>query len=65
MPGRIVADPRQHDVDYGEILNQIDAALNHVTTQRTEAGVRLQLIDNQDNNHQDALINIRKRSFKY
>lgn len=58
--GQSVADPRQHDIDYGEILDQLDAALNHITTQRTEAGVRLQLIDNQDNNHQDALINIEK-----
>lgn len=56
--GQSPANPIQHDVEYGEILDQINAALNHVVTQRTEAGVRLQLIENQDNNHQDALLNL-------
>lgn len=58
--GTSPADPIQHDVDYGEILSQIDAALNHITSQRTEAGVRMQLIDNQDNNHQDSALILEK-----
>lgn len=56
--GQSPANPVLHDVEYGEILDQIDTALNHVVTQRTEAGVRLKLIENQDNNHQDALLNL-------
>ncbi|WP_286265358.1 flagellar hook-associated protein FlgL [Thalassotalea atypica] len=46
----------QHAVDYGEILEQIDASLNHITSRRTEAGVRLQLIENQGDNHQDTVL---------
>ncbi|MFD2168126.1 flagellar hook-associated protein FlgL [Thalassotalea euphylliae] len=54
--GNNPANPLQHEVDYGEILEQIDAALNHMTSQRTEAGTRLSLIENQDNNHQDTVL---------
>ncbi|GHF80263.1 flagellar hook-associated protein FlgL [Thalassotalea marina] len=56
--GQSPANSTQHNVEYGEILDQINAALNHTVTQRTEAGVRLKLIENQDNNHQDALLNL-------
>ena len=43
-----------HNVEYGEILDQLNAALNHVTARRTEAGVNLKLIENQENTHLDA-----------
>ncbi|GLX77652.1 flagellar hook-associated protein FlgL [Thalassotalea insulae] len=43
-----------HQVDYGEILDQIEAGLNHITTQRTESGVRLKMIETQKNNHLDS-----------
>ena len=51
--GATPADPIQHGVDYGEILEQINNSLNHMTSRRTTAGVRLQLIDSQDSNHAD------------
>lgn len=54
--GASPADPIQHDVDYGEILNQIDNALNHLTTNQADAGVRLQLIDTQEANHQASTV---------
>jgi len=56
--GTSPADPVQHDVDYKEILTQLDSALNHITSRRTEAGIRLQLSENQKNNHMDAELNL-------
>jgi flagellar hook-associated protein 3 FlgL len=52
------ADPVQHEVDYAEILSQVDQALNHMTSRRSDAGVRLQLIDNQESNHLDAQLTL-------
>ena len=51
-------DPVQHGVDYAETLSQIDQALNHMTTRRSDAGIRLQLIDSQESNHADAQLNL-------
>ncbi|WP_206484832.1 flagellar hook-associated protein FlgL [Thalassotalea sp. G2M2-11] len=48
------ADPVQHGVDYGEILTQLNEGLNHITSRRTDAGIRLKLIETQENNHADA-----------
>ncbi|WP_448563691.1 flagellar hook-associated protein FlgL [Thalassotalea ganghwensis] len=50
------ADPVQHGVDYGDILTQLNEALNHITSRRTEAGVRLKLIETQDNSHAEATL---------
>ncbi len=47
------ADKTQHDVDYGDILAQLETALNHMTSRRADVGVRMQLIDNQENHHLD------------
>lgn len=44
----------EHGIEYGDVLEQIDSALNHIISRRTEAGVNLQLIDNQSNYHQDS-----------
>jgi len=52
--GASPANPAQHSVDYNELLGQLDQALNHITTRRVDAGVRLQLIENQQSNHLDA-----------
>lgn len=51
-------DPVLHAVDYAEILSQVDQALNHMTTRRSDAGIRLQLIDSQGSNHADAQLNL-------
>lgn len=56
--GASPADQVQHDVDYGEILSQLNSSLNHMTSRRTEAGVRGQLIENQENNHLDRELNL-------
>ena len=44
----------QHKVDYAEILSQLDMALNQMTSRRSDAGVRLQLVDSQTSNHLDS-----------
>lgn len=51
-------DPVQHQVDYDHILEQISTSMNHITNNRANAGIRLQLIDNQDSNHEDAKLNL-------
>ena len=51
-------NPAQHSVDYNEILGQLDQAVNHITSRRVDAGIRLNLIDVQDSNHLDAELNI-------
>lgn len=44
----------QKNVDYAEILSQIDTSLNHIISRRSDAGVRLQLVEAQKNSHLDA-----------
>ncbi len=58
--GSSPANPAQHNVDYEELLGQLDEALNHMTTGRVGAGVRLKLIDNQESNHLDSELNLAK-----
>lgn len=43
----------QRQIDYNDILNQVDNALNHIVSRQSEAGVRLQLIDSQESSHLD------------
>jgi len=52
--GASVTNEAQRQIDYNDILKQVDNALNHMISRRTEAGVRMQLIENQENNHLDA-----------
>jgi len=54
------ANPAQHSVDYDELLGQLDQALNHMTTRRVDAGVRLKLIENQESNHLDSELYLTK-----
>ena len=56
--GSTPSNPLQHEVDYAEILSQLDQGLNHMTTRRSEAGIRLQLIESQENNHLDAELSL-------
>ncbi|MDO6426441.1 flagellar hook-associated protein FlgL [Thalassotalea sp. 1_MG-2023] len=58
--GNNPADPTQHKVDYDNILSQIDSALNQVVSNQTTAGIRLQLIENQENNHLDSELYLQK-----
>lgn len=56
--GASPADPVQHNVDYGDVLTQLNQALNHITSRRTEAGVRLKLIETQDDSHAEAALSL-------
>jgi len=56
--GTSPAAPVKHGVEYAETLSQLDQALNHMTTRRSDAGIRLQLIDSQKSNHADAQLNL-------
>ena len=44
---------QQHGVDHAEILDQIDASINHLVARQAEAGVNRQLISSQQSIHQD------------
>lgn len=44
----------QHQVDFNTILNQFNNALDHISSNRAESGINLQLIERQKNNHLDA-----------
>jgi flagellar hook-associated protein 3 FlgL len=54
------ANVTQRSVDYEETLNQLDKALDHMISRRTEAGVRLQLLETQESNHLDRELNLAK-----
>lgn len=56
--GSSPANQVQHAVDYNHVLGQLDQALNHMTGNRVDAGVRLSLIDVQANNHADSELTI-------
>ena len=43
----------QHAVDYGHILSNVNASLNHISTRQGDAGINLQLIRNQESFHAD------------
>jgi flagellar hook-associated protein 3 FlgL len=58
--GASPANPAQHNVDYEELLGQLDQAYNHMTTGVVEAGVRLKLIENQESNHLDSELHLAK-----
>lgn len=51
--GTSPADPVQHTVNYNTILSQLNNTLDHISSQRADTGIRLQLIDRQKNNHLD------------
>lgn len=51
--GTLTEGREQHQVDYNSILTQLNSAMNHVTSRRVDAGVRLQALDNQKNRHLD------------
>jgi len=51
--GVVSVDQEQHQVDYSTILTQLKSSLNHVTSRRVDAGVRLQVLETQENRHLD------------
>ena len=58
--GTSPANPTQHSVDYQVLLEQLDQATSHMTTGRVGAGVRLNLIENQESNHLDTELYLAK-----
>lgn len=48
-----ITGTEQHAVDYGHILSNINASLNHISTRQGEAGINLQLIQSQETFHAD------------
>lgn len=48
-----ITGTEQHAVDYGHILSNINASLNHISTRQGEAGINLQLIQSQESFHAD------------
>ena len=54
--GSSPANAAQHNVNYEALLGQLDQALNHMTTGRVNAGIRLTLLENQESNHLDSTL---------
>jgi flagellar hook-associated protein 3 FlgL len=46
-------DEEKHKIEYAHLLDQIENALNHMTINRSEAGIRQKLIETQESNHLD------------
>ena len=43
----------EHKADYGHVLSQINASLNHISTRQGDAGINLQLLQTQSDYHVD------------
>jgi flagellar hook-associated protein 3 FlgL len=52
------ANAQQHSVDYNHTIAQLNISLDYINSRRSEAGVRQQLIENQENNHEDTALYI-------
>lgn len=57
--GSSPANPEQHSVEYAHVLGQLDEALNHMTTRRVDAGIRLSLVDVQATKYLDTELNVK------
>jgi len=49
----LTSNPAQRQVDYEDILSQLDNALNHMTSRQVDAGIRRSLIAQQKDHHLD------------
>ena len=56
--GSVITDTAQHQVDYNVILDQLSDSTAHITGRRVDAGIRLQLLDSQENRHLDSALNL-------
>ena len=56
--GVVSTNQEQHRVDYNTILDQLNSAMNHISSRRADAGIRLQVLDSQKSRHLDAELNI-------
>jgi flagellar hook-associated protein 3 FlgL len=56
--GSVITDTAQHQVDYNVILDQLSDSTAHITARRVDAGIRLQVLDSQENRHLDSALNL-------
>jgi flagellar hook-associated protein 3 FlgL len=54
--GTVATNLEQHQVDYDTILDQINSSTSHMTSRRVDAGVRLQVLENQESRHLDSAL---------
>lgn len=54
------ASEDQRQIDYRDILKQFDSALNHLVNKRADAGIRLNMIEHQKNQHLDNNLTVNK-----
>jgi len=56
--GVVSTGQEQHQVDYNTILDQLGSVMSHISSQRADSGIRLQVLESQTNRHLDAELNI-------
>ncbi|TYK65583.1 flagellar hook-associated protein FlgL [Colwellia echini] len=56
--GVSASEPEQRQVDYNTVLDQLSSTLTHLSSRRSEVGIRLQVLENQDNRHLDTALGL-------
>ena len=56
--GTVSTNQEQHQVDYNTILDQLNVSMTHITSRRVDSGVRLKVLENQENRHLDSELNL-------
>jgi len=51
--GPVSVNQEQHQVDYNTTLNQLNSAMNHISSRRVDSGIRLQVLESQKDRHLD------------
>lgn len=54
----VSTNQEQHQVDYNTVLTQLNSAMSHITSRRVDSGIRLQVLDSQENRHLDAELSL-------
>ena len=52
------SEVEQRQVDYNTVLNQISTTLTHMSSRRSEVGIRLQVLENQESRHLDSALSL-------
>jgi flagellar hook-associated protein 3 FlgL len=58
--GVVSPNQEQNQVDYNTILDQLNSSMNHIYSRRADAGIRLQVLENQQSKHLDVELNLAK-----
>jgi len=56
--GSVTTNQEQHQVDFNTMLNQLNSAMVHITARRVDAGLNLQVLENQTSRHLDTELNL-------